>query len=77
VTEDCYCREAPRDPATRQPRFRCNACWNGLVESKNELVRENQVLRAALRRAQTLAGHPDAAEGCRNVIAAAGQALGD
>jgi hypothetical protein len=48
VTDRCYCREAPRNPATGQPRFRCNACWNGLVEGKNELVRENQRLRAAV-----------------------------
>jgi hypothetical protein len=35
-----YCNEFPHDPKTGQPRCRCNWCWNGLVDDKNQLVRE-------------------------------------
>jgi hypothetical protein len=56
VRDPCYCREAPRDPATGQPRFRCNWCWNGLLDGKNSLVRENHQLQAELRQARAEAG---------------------
>jgi hypothetical protein len=40
----CYCDQAPRDEATGQPRFRCNACVNAILEEKHRLVREERCL---------------------------------
>lgn len=42
--DKCYCIYAPVVNGFRI--WRCNICWNALVESKNELVRENNQLRA-------------------------------
>ena len=43
----CYCMYLPRDDEG-QLLARCNLCWNGIVQSKGELVRENQELRRKL-----------------------------
>lgn len=41
---ECYCHHAPVVCGCRI--WRCNVCVNAIIESKNDLVRENNELRS-------------------------------